>query len=125
MNRRHHSLLYRFYLRSPLWRLRRRTWILQARGRCERCGSHRRLTIHHRTYQRLGRERRSDIAVLCWNCHRQQHNHARPVHTRPRWLPARRAASPARRLFAVFPVALLATVALLAAIALWTGIGHR
>jgi len=125
MNRRHHSLLYLLYLRSPLWRLRRRAWILQARGRCQPCGSHRRLTIHHRTYQRLGRERRSDVAVLCWNCHRQQHNHARPVHTRPRWLPARRTASRARHPLAVSPVALLVVVALLAVIALSTWIGHR
>ena len=28
------------------------------------------LTIHHRNYKRLGRERRSDIQVLCWPCHR-------------------------------------------------------
>jgi phage terminase large subunit GpA-like protein len=71
--RRQHSLLYFVYLRSPLWRLRRRIWILQARGRCERCGSRRRLTIHHRTYKHLGRERRADVSVLCWDCHRGHH----------------------------------------------------
>ena len=70
---RRHSLLYAIYLRSPLWRLRRRIWILDARGRCERCGSRRRLTIHHRTYERLGRERRPDVTVLCWDCHRSHH----------------------------------------------------
>jgi phage terminase large subunit GpA-like protein len=71
--RRRHSLLYAIYLRSPLWRLRRRIWIVQARGRCERCGSRRRLTVHHRTYKRLGRERRADVSVLCWDCHRSHH----------------------------------------------------
>jgi phage terminase large subunit GpA-like protein len=70
---RRHSLLYAIYLRSPLWRLRRRIWILQARARCERCGSRRRLTIHHRTYERLGHERRRDVTVLCWECHRSHH----------------------------------------------------
>jgi 5-methylcytosine-specific restriction endonuclease McrA len=125
MNRRRHSLLYLIYLRSPIWRLRRRVWILQARGRCQHCGSHRRLTIHHRTYQRLGRERRSDVAVLCWNCHRQQHSHARPAHTQWRRLPGQWTASPARRALSVFPVALLVVGALLAVIALSTGIGHR
>ncbi len=74
MRRRRHSLGYVLYLHSPLWRLRRRLWILQAGGRCERCRSRKRLTIHHRSYRRLGHERRSDIAVLCWNCHLQQHH---------------------------------------------------
>jgi hypothetical protein len=69
-----HSLLYAVYLRSPLWRLRRRIWIAQARGRCEQCGRRwRQLTIHHLTYQRLGHERRSDVMVLCWGCHQTEH----------------------------------------------------
>ena len=52
-SRRRRSLLYVVYLRSPLWRLRRRIWIVRAGGRCQRCRSRRRLTIHHRTYRRL------------------------------------------------------------------------
>jgi 5-methylcytosine-specific restriction endonuclease McrA len=76
-HRRRHSLLYVIYLRSPLWRLRRRLWIIQAGGRCQRCGSRRRLTIHHRSYRRLGHEHSSDVAVLCWYCHRREH-HAIP-----------------------------------------------
>lgn len=77
--RRHRSLLYTVYLRSPLWRLRRRIWIVRAGGRCQRCRSRRRLTIHHRTYQRLGHERRADVTVLCWDCHRRHHGRrARP-----------------------------------------------
>ena len=75
--RRRHSLLYVVYLRSPLWRLRRRIWIVRAGGRCQRCGSRRRLTIHHRTYQRLGHERRADVTVLCWHCHRRHHRRTR------------------------------------------------
>lgn len=74
MRRRRHSLLYVLYLRSPIWRLRRRLWLLQAGGRCERCGSRRRLTIHHRSYDRLGHERRVDVTVLCWDCHRREHH---------------------------------------------------
>jgi hypothetical protein len=73
MRRRRHSLLYVMYLRSPIWRLRRRLWILQAGGRCERCRSRRRLTIHDRSYRRLGHERRGDVTVLCWDCHRHEH----------------------------------------------------
>ncbi len=77
MRRRRHSLLYVLYLRSPIWRLRRRLWIIQAGGRCERCRSRRRLTIHHRTYRRLGHERRGDVTVLCSDCHRREHHSAR------------------------------------------------
>jgi 5-methylcytosine-specific restriction endonuclease McrA len=82
-SRRRHSLLYMVYLRSPLWRLRLRIWILRAGGRCQRCRSRRRLTIHHRTYRRLGHERRSDVTVLCWRCHRRQHDR----HPRRLWRP--------------------------------------
>lgn len=71
--RRRQSVRYLLYLRSPLWRLRRRIWIIRAAGRCERCRSRRRLTIHHRTYKRLGHERRADVQVLCWDCHRRHH----------------------------------------------------
>jgi len=74
MKRRHHSLLYVLYLRSPIWRLRRSLWIFQVGGRCERCRSRRRLTIHHRSYDRLGHERRADVTVLCWDCHRREHH---------------------------------------------------
>jgi 5-methylcytosine-specific restriction endonuclease McrA len=68
---RRHSLRYRLYMRSPLWRIRRQIWIIRAGGRCQQCRSRRQLTIHHLTYARLGHERRADIAVLCWPCHQQ------------------------------------------------------
>jgi hypothetical protein len=73
--RRRHSLRYELYLRSPIWRVRRRVWILQTRGRCQDCGRGRgrRLTIHHLTYRRLGHEHRQDIRVLCWPCHQARH----------------------------------------------------
>jgi hypothetical protein len=29
------------------------------------------VTVHHRTYARLGRERRPDVELLCWWCHRR------------------------------------------------------
>lgn len=89
--RRHHTLRYELYLRSPIWRLRRRLWILQAGGRCQDCHRRRRpLTIHHLTYRRLGRERRRDVRVLCWGCHqarhhsRSRHDHAEPLNSQLR-----------------------------------------
>jgi len=82
MRHRRHSLLYVLYLRSPIWRLRRRLWILQAGGRCQRCRSQRRLTIHHRNYDRLGHERRADVTVLCLDCHRREHHAPRVARSR-------------------------------------------
>jgi hypothetical protein len=77
-HRRGHSLTYDLYLRSPLWRLRRRLWILSTLGRCEDCRRWRwPLTMHHLTYKRLVHERRSDIRVLCWPCHKARHPHKR------------------------------------------------
>jgi 5-methylcytosine-specific restriction endonuclease McrA len=86
--RRRHSLLYVIYLRSPLWRLRRWIWIVRAGGRCHRCHSRHQLTIHHHTYRRLGHERRADVTVLCWDCHRRQHD-PRPTSSWRRGFPAR------------------------------------
>jgi hypothetical protein len=110
---RRHSLFYMLYLRSPLWRVRRRLWILGAWGRCERCGSRRRLTIHHQSYGRLGHERRSDVEVLCWPCHRDHHGGG-PVHLTP-W----------RRFVRVALVALTVLVAVQLLWALAHGIPHR
>jgi 5-methylcytosine-specific restriction endonuclease McrA len=69
-----HSWLYRAYIERGgtlhwLWKIRRRRWLRQAGLTCERCGAWENLTIHHRTYERLGHERRADIEVLCWHCH--------------------------------------------------------
>jgi 5-methylcytosine-specific restriction endonuclease McrA len=44
--------------------------IQKMRGaRCERCGSTRDLELHHKTYDRLGRELLSDLELLCSGCH--------------------------------------------------------
>ena len=45
---------------------------------CEMCGipqriPDRRMNIHHITYERLGRERRSDVLALCPRCHGIRH----------------------------------------------------
>lgn len=88
----HHSLLYQVYMGSPLWRFRRWCWYHTSNKRCEDCG--RRLvlhtysrrpaellvvfgrvdvmTVHHRHYRTLGHERRSDVQLLCWTCHRRR-----------------------------------------------------
>jgi hypothetical protein len=40
--------------------------------RCERCEGKRDLEVHHRTYERLGREWDQDLEVLCCRCHERE-----------------------------------------------------
>ncbi len=77
MNARRHSMLYDLYIGSWLWQLRRWWWYSTSTRRCARCSTAldlhgpRAVTVHHLTYARLGRERRSDVQLLCWPCHRR------------------------------------------------------
>jgi len=95
-----HSLLYRAYMGSSLWQLRRWLWWRSSDRRCEDCGCRlelhryaygaaydaqepdpdpaRVMTVHHLNYRRLGRERRSDVALLCWSCHCKRDPFRRP-----------------------------------------------
>jgi hypothetical protein len=65
------------YVGLLLWRSRRWWWFLTSDRRCARCscqlvlngGARATVTVHHRTYARFGRERRSDIELLRWHCH--------------------------------------------------------
>jgi hypothetical protein len=66
---------YRAYLESPEWRVRRQWKLDEARNRCEVCNSSEPpIDVHHRTYERLGRERQSDLVVLCRQCHDRFHD---------------------------------------------------
>ena len=60
---------YAEYLRTPEWRRERNRVLRRARFKCERCPSRRFLSVHHRTYERLGCERDTDLVVLCATCH--------------------------------------------------------
>jgi len=77
---------YRAYLRSPEWRARRRRALALAGDACEVCGKGGRLEVHHTTYARLGKERLSDLVVLCRRCHRWVHNSGRGAWSRRRLL---------------------------------------
>ncbi len=60
---------YLAYLESAEWKERRREHIRIADGKCQICNSSDRLQVHHRSYERLGRELFSDLVVLCKGCH--------------------------------------------------------
>ena len=69
-----HSSEYDAYLQSAKWKVFRLNILSKRGARCEDCGDpRRRVTIHHLTYKRLGRELPEDVKVLCNPCHRLRH----------------------------------------------------
>lgn len=66
---------YIAYLSSPEWRAFRRRALEEAGHRCSwtSCNVGVKLHVHHVTYERLGRERLSDVLVLCDYHHMVEH----------------------------------------------------
>jgi len=72
---------YRDYLRSPAWRAVRARFIASRIPKlcagCDRAwgpGDH----LHHKSYNRLGAERLSDLVPLCASCHKFVHDEVGP-----------------------------------------------
>lgn len=66
------------YLKSEEWASVRRRKLTDAEFKCQRCGfnpgtSKQKLEVHHKTYERLGKELMEDLEVLCDRCHRKEH----------------------------------------------------
>lgn len=64
---------YAEYLQTPGWRKTRDRALRLARWRCTQCHERRDLQVHHLTYDRLGHELDTDLAVLCVGCHENAH----------------------------------------------------
>ena len=64
---------YTDYLQSGWWKSRRAEAIRQVGYKCQLCGALYKLTVHHKNYDNLWRERLCDIVVLCEKCHRALH----------------------------------------------------
>jgi 5-methylcytosine-specific restriction endonuclease McrA len=63
---------YWSYIQSDRW-ADKRNEIKKIRKKCEKCGSRKNLQVHHVSYKRLGRERDSDLLLLCVFCHEEVH----------------------------------------------------
>jgi hypothetical protein len=65
--------VYLKYITSPVWKARAFDAIEKAGKKCQMCNSPKYLQVHHRTYERLGKERPSDLITLCSKCHSKFH----------------------------------------------------
>jgi hypothetical protein len=68
------SMPYREYLQTAHWRGVREYALMRADYRCQLCNSPESLQVHHRTYDRRGRENYRDVVALCRNCHARFHD---------------------------------------------------
>lgn len=66
--------VYLDYIASPVWKAKAFDARESARNKCQLCNSPYYLRVHHRTYDRLGREPQEDLITLCSNCHSKFHN---------------------------------------------------
>jgi 5-methylcytosine-specific restriction endonuclease McrA len=70
---------YKEYLLTDWWREKRKLKLKQVGSKCQRCGSKKKLNVHHLRYNDrnnhsvLFRERMRDLEVLCEICHQKEH----------------------------------------------------
>jgi 5-methylcytosine-specific restriction endonuclease McrA len=60
---------YDEYIHSVEWRKKRAYVIYLANGRCQKCGKETPLEVHHLNYDRLYREKLTDLQAVCKDCH--------------------------------------------------------
>lgn len=65
---------YTDYMNSKAWNKKRRARLKKDNYTCQGCGEKNKpLDVHHKTYERFGHERLSDLESLCRRCHDQKH----------------------------------------------------
>jgi len=67
-------LNYYDYIKSDKWKKRANDARRRANFHCQICNSSKNLHVHHRTYERLGNEKPTDLIVLCAECHKLFHD---------------------------------------------------
>jgi hypothetical protein len=63
----------RDYYKTENWKRLRDEALMRASRQCALCPRREGLQVHHRTYERAGREELDDLIVLCRNCHARHH----------------------------------------------------
>lgn len=64
---------YAAYLQTEHWKAKRGEALRVAGDKCQVCASVEQLEVHHNDYSRLGGELRTDLVVLCRDCHELFH----------------------------------------------------
>lgn len=67
------TMPYKEYLQTDHWKRVRASALKRAAYKCQVCNSDLLLQVHHRSYQKRGQERASDVTVLCRRCHADFH----------------------------------------------------
>lgn len=67
--------MYKAYLKSGVWRRKRKLVLKRDDYTCCMCGKKKKkgMHVHHSTYKRLGDEDLRDLVVLCSGCHLSIH----------------------------------------------------
>ena len=60
-------------MKSDAWAVKKMDKCSVAEYKCCVCGNLNDLEVHHKTYKRLGREKLSDLVLLCKYCHKELH----------------------------------------------------
>ena len=71
------AMPYAEYLKTPEWQAKRVSVIRFYCARCQICNSPMKFNVHHRTYERIGEERLSDLVLLCRDCHKLFHDNCK------------------------------------------------
>lgn len=73
-----YQIKYKKYLESDKWKRKKARLRAERGNKCEKCGLRRRLETHHLTYDRVFKEKLSDLQILCRRCHREVHSKNNP-----------------------------------------------
>ena len=66
---------YNNYLKSNYWKKRREEFKIKTWGRCFICHSRKKLNVHHKRYNSLGKEKHTDLRLLCEECQHKIHKY--------------------------------------------------
>jgi hypothetical protein len=67
------GMTYRQYLQSDHWKAFRKKYYQKYGYKCRICGSTENVNLHHKTYNRLGKEWLMDVISLCETHHHEFH----------------------------------------------------
>jgi len=65
---------YHDYLKSNIWKIKRGKVLKRANYKCELCKINRAWQVHHKNYNRVFKERLSDLTAICGTCHKGEHD---------------------------------------------------